>query len=210
MPLRLSFIPGLTLAALTTLFIAGCGDSEPDYVEVREVQESPEVDPHAGHDHAPGEHGQTSTPTTGSSDVGFAYTTPDGWTQQAPSSMKLLSFAIGSPPELISELSVSAFPGDVGGQLANINRWRRQVGLGPISPEAMEEFVSAVLVSGKAAWQVDFTGPAGTGQNGGAARVVATAVSHNGQTWFFKLMGNDSALEDEVGRYADFLKSVQF
>jgi hypothetical protein len=200
----------LTLASLSALFISGCGKSEPEYVEVREVQESPEQDPHAGHNHAPGEHGQVAAAAESASELGFTYTAPDGWVEQPPSSMKLLSFAIGSPPELISELSVSAFPGDVGGQLANINRWRRQVGLGPISPEAMDEFVSNVLVSGMAGWQVDFTGPMGTGQNGGAARVVTTAVFRNGQTWFFKLAGNNTALDDEIDNYAEFLKSVQF
>lgn len=196
--------------ALAALLIAGCGKSEPEYVEVREVQESPEQDPHAGHNHAPGEHGQMAAAATTAPDPGFTYTAPAGWEQQPPSSMKLLSLTIGSPPELISELSVSAFPGDVGGQLANINRWRRQVGLGPISPEAMEGFVTNVLVSGMAAWQVDFTGPMGTGANGGAARIVTTAVSHDGQTWFFKLAGNDSAIESELDNYAEFLKSVQF
>jgi hypothetical protein len=200
-------LPFITLSAL---LIAGCGKSEPEYVEVREVQEVPEQDPHAGHNHAPGEHGQVAAAAESASGVGFAYTVPEGWVEQAPSSMKLLSLAIGSPPELISELSVSAFPGDVGGQLANINRWRRQVGLGPITPEAMDGFVTNVLVSGLAGWQVDFTGPMGTGQNGGAARIVTTAVFKDGQTWFFKLAGNNTALDDELDKYAEFLKSVQF
>jgi hypothetical protein len=206
----LSSALSLSLITFSALLIAGCGKSEPDYVEVREVQESPEQDPHAGHNHGPGEHGQVAAAAEDASGVGFAYTAPAGWVEQPPSSMKLLSFAIGSPPELISELSVSAFPGDVGGQLANINRWRRQVGLGPISPEAMDEFVSDVPVSGLAGWQVDFTGPMGTGQNGGAARIVTTAVFKDGQTWFFKLAGNNTALEEELGNYTAFLKSVQF
>jgi hypothetical protein len=200
----------LPLITLSALLIAGCGKSEPEYVEVREVQEVPEQDPHAGHNHAPGEHGQVAAAAESASGVGFAYTVPEGWVEQAPSSMKLLSLSIGSPPELISELSVSAFPGDVGGQLANINRWRRQVGLGPITPEAMDGFVTNVLVSGLAGWQVDFTGPMGTGQNGGAARIVTTAVFKDGQTWFFKLAGNNTALDEELEKYAEFLKSVQF
>lgn len=197
----------ISASGLFMLAFSGCGESEPEYVEVREVQAKPE-DPHAGHNHPPGEHPEE--PTGGSSGLGFTYEVPAGWNEQAPSSMKLLSLAIGSPPELISELSVSAFPGDVGGQLANINRWRRQVGLGPLSEEAAADFIRDITVSGIEGWQVDFTGPAGTGENGGAARVVTTAIFHNGQTWFFKLMGNDTALEDELEKHDAFLKSVSF
>ena len=203
-PLKIVLLIG---AAGLVLAFSGCGDGEPEYVEVREVQAKPE-DPHAEHNHPPGEHPEETG--SASSGLGFAYDLPAGWDEQPPSSMKLLSLAIGSPPELISELSVSAFPGDVGGQLANINRWRRQVGLGPLSEEAAADFIRDAAVSGIEGWQVDFTGPAGTGENNGAARVVTTAVFHNGQTWFFKLMGNDSSLEDELEKYDAFLKSVSF
>ncbi|HKJ89682.1 MAG TPA: hypothetical protein VJ960_01015, partial [Oceanipulchritudo sp.] len=161
----------ISASGLFMLAFSGCGESEPEYVEVREIQAQPE-DPHAGHNHPPGEHPEE--PAVGSSGLGFSYEVPTGWNEQAPSSMKLLSLAIGSPPELISELSVSAFPGDVGGQLANINRWRRQVGLGPLSEEAAADFIRDITVSGIEGWQVDFSGPAGTGENGGAARVVTT------------------------------------
>lgn len=210
MPLKLNNWKAYTGALSLVLIFSGCGKNEPEYVEVREVQAVPE-DPHAGHNHAPGEHPVAMPPAQqATSGVGFAYTLPDGWTEQVPSAMKLLSVAVGSPPELISEMAVSAFPGDVGGQLANINRWRRQVGLGPISPEAMDGFITELEVSGMPAWQVDFTGPMGSGVNGGAARAVTTALFHNGQTWFFKLSGNNSALDTELDNYAAFLKSVQF
>lgn len=196
-----------SLCGLFALAFSGCGESEPEYVEVRESQPAAE-DPHAGHDHPPGEHPEEPEGDTGA--LAFTYEAPAGWNEQSPSSMKLLSLAIGSPPELVSELSVSAFPGDVGGQLANINRWRRQVGLGPISEEAAADFIQDVTVSDIEGWQVDFTGPEGSGENGGAARVVTTAVFQDGQTWFFKLVGNDAALEDELENYDAFLKSVSF
>lgn len=197
-----------SIAALTTLLIfAGCGKNEPQYVEVEEVQqEQPaEMDPHAGHNHPPGEH-----PEAPSAQVPFSYDVPEGWNETPPPSMVLLAMEAGKPPQLVANLGVSAFPGDVGGQLANINRWRRQVGLGPLSPDAVDGFVTNLQVSGMDAWQVDFTGPSGTGENGGSARVVVTALPHNGHTWFFKLMGNDSAVAEELDKYAAFLNSVQF
>lgn len=124
--------------------------------------------------------------------------------------MKLLSLAVGEPPEQISELSVSAFPGDVGGKLANVNRWRRQVGLGPISPDALDGFIAEKQISGMPAWEVDFAGPPGGGPGGGTARVVVRAVEHDGKTWFFKLAGSDAAISGQLEAYEAFLGSVAF
>jgi hypothetical protein len=37
-----------------------------------------------------------------------------------------------SDPDGKAEVTVSAFPGDTGGLLANLNRWRGQIGLEPV------------------------------------------------------------------------------
>lgn len=207
--MRLKLSLSLKLLASLSIFVlvAGCGDNEPQYVEVEEVQpeEPAEQDPHAGHNHAPGEH-----PEPAPSSVGFDYDVPEGWVEKQPGTMVLMAMEAGDPPRLPATLGVSAFPGDVGGQLANINRWRRQVGLGPISPEAAEGFITNLNVSGMDAWQVDFTGPAGTGPNGGSARVVVTALEREGQTWFFKLTGADSAISEELAGYSIFIESIKF
>lgn len=191
------------------IILPGCGKQEPEYVEVQNVEKpAPAVDPHAGHDHGANDHAAHAD--AAAEGVGFTFAIPEGWTQSPPSSMKLLSFNAGTPPELVAECAVSAFPGDVGGRLANINRWRRQVGLGPTTEEVAESMVSSLTISGMDAWQVDFTGPAGTGANGGALRAVVAVVFHNGQSWFFKLTGNDSVVEGQMAAYAEFLNSVKF
>ena len=124
--------------------------------------------------------------------------------------MVLLAFQIGQPPETMADMAASAFPGDVGGQLANINRWRRQVGLGPIDPEAAEGFITELEVSGLPAWQVSFTGPLSASKIGEPVRMVVTAVFHDGRTWFFKLVGAESSVAGELQNYGAFIESVQF
>ena len=47
-----------------------------------------------------------------------------------------------------SDLSITAFPGDVGGELMNVNRWRGQVGLPPIRQEELESSVSRLEANG--------------------------------------------------------------
>lgn len=143
-------------------------------------------------------------------EVGFSHTVPEGWVEMPPSAMKRLSLISGHPPQLVTECAVSVFPGDVGGQLANINRWRSQVGLGPVNPEAVDGFITELTMAGQEAWQVDLTGPQGSGVNGGAARSVVTVIFRDGHSWFFKLSGNDSAVEEELGAYRSFLESIQF
>lgn len=207
MSLKIKLSLSVLTSSLILLFLSGCGSDEPEYVEVEQIEEEAPVamDPHAGHNHPPGEH-----PEMPADHLGFDYTVPEGWSVTAPSSMVLFAMEAGSALESPANCAVSAFPGDVGGQLANVNRWRRQVGLGPISPEALEGFVTNLQVSGIDAWQVDMTGPAGSGTNGGAARVVVTALPHEGRTWFFKLTGNDTSIEDELDAYGGFLESIKF
>ncbi len=188
---------------LSLLILTGCGKKEPEYVEVQEVKESPMQSETAmpampeNHDHS-------------NSAVPFAYEKPASWSDKVPSSMVLMAFQAGNPPEMLADLTISAFPGDVGGKLANINRWRRQVGLGPIAPEAVDGFITELEVSGLPAWQVAFTGPASASKVGEPVTMVVTAVSHEGKMWFFKFMGMETAVKTERANYDSFLSSIKF
>lgn len=189
--------------SLATL-MGGCGKGEPEYVEVQEVAESPQNQTlpeghseHDGHDHG--------TPSSG-----FAFALPQGWVEVAPGNMVMKAFQTGTPPETVADVSVSSFPGDVGGQAANINRWRRQVGLPPLDPDSALALIKQVDISGMDGWQVTLTGPAGVAAGGEAIQMVVSAVSHGGKTWFFKMAGPASAVEGELESYAAFIDSITF
>jgi hypothetical protein len=197
-------IKHITAIAATGLLFAGCGKEEPTYYEVKEVQESPEAETmEATHSHA-------EAPPAEESSMGLAYSLPEGWSETAPGRMVMTAFQAGTPPEAVADVAISAFPGDVGGQLANVNRWRRQVGLGPVAEEALQGFITNLQVGGLDAWQVDLTGPEGQGPDGTTARVVVTAVAHGGQTWFVKMTGTDGAVEAQLPRYQAFVQSLHF
>ncbi len=181
---------------------SGCGGEKHEYVEVQEVEK---VDPHAGHNHAPGEgHGEVqSVPTP--EDPGFSYTVPEAWEVMPPSRMVLLTFqsANSERADTVS-ISSSAFPGEVGGQLANINRWRRQIGLGPVEEAEAMALVQPLNISGKEAWQVSlFNESAG-------AQMVVSAVFHDGKTWFFKMIGMKEPVDSQLDNYNSYLSSIQF
>lgn len=82
------------------------------------------------------------------------------------------------------EIAVSQFPGDVGGLLANVNRWRQQVGLEPITEARLASEVtpfSTATMQGHTMW---LKGP--TQHMLGAAISEAAAD----RTWFVKAVGS--------------------
>lgn len=54
--------------------------------------------------------------------------------------MRLATYEMQGPSGPI-EVAISRFPGDVGGMLANVNRWRGQVGLPPTTEAEFAEMI---------------------------------------------------------------------
>jgi hypothetical protein len=103
-----------------------------------------------------------------------------------------------------ADLSITAFPGDVGGELANVNRWRGQVSLPPLAEAEVASAVTRQNENGLAITIVDF---AGTGAN--AQRVLGAIVPFQGATWFFKLLGPDAVVAKARPDFLAFVKTVK-
>lgn len=54
--------------------------------------------------------------------------------------MRLATYEMQGPSGPI-EVAISRFPGDVGGMLANVNRWRGQVGLPPTTESELADMI---------------------------------------------------------------------
>jgi len=73
---------------------------------------------------------------------------PEGWSvseQEAP--MRVVTFMIDDPDGAI-DAAVTRFPGDVGGMLANVNRWRTQAGLMAVTEEELDGLMETFEVPG--------------------------------------------------------------
>lgn len=204
-PSILVIIAGMVSLAL----ISGCGGEKHEYVEVQEVEK---VDPHAGHDHSGHDHAGhdhaaheavASVPTP--ENPGFSYTVPEAWEVMPPSRMVLLTFQASAAERTDTvNISSSAFPGEVGGKVANINRWRRQIGLGPVEEAEAIAMIQPLTISGKEAWQVTFN------NDTAGAQMVVSAVFHDGKTWFFKMVGMAEPVGAQLENYNSYLGSIQF
>jgi hypothetical protein len=168
-----------------------------------------EADPHAGLDlqGLPNPHGGLATPEA-SSDAP-KWNVPAQWVETAPSSAMILkSFSVSGDTGAKADITVSFFPGDVGGVLANVNRWRGQMGQPPLEPSQLQGATESVATLDGKATLVDVMGAdAKTGQ---PARLVAAIVPHSGKTWFYKLMGNGKVVEAQKNSFVEFVKTVQY
>ena len=67
---------------------------------------------------------------------------PEGWKTLAAGQMQVAKFAVPERDGAKAEVFVSVFPSESGGTLANVNRWRRQIGLDPVDEEGLKPLVS--------------------------------------------------------------------
>ena len=134
---------------------------------------------------------------------GLRWTLPTGWTESAGGQMR---YATLKPPVAGRiDASVVVLPGPAGGELANVNRWRNQIGLPPIDDAELARARSVVKTKAGALHVYDFTSD-GQPRN----RVVAGLTSAKGDTWFVKVSGDAAAVGAARADFMKLLGSLRF
>ena len=128
------------------------------------------------------------------------YTVPQGWEELAPSGIRKANFKV-SDENGSAELTVLTFPGDVGGRLANINRWRGQIGLGETTSEKLSEFTESCSISNHGGLYVRL--------EGSEQSILGALLPFHGSTWFFKLQGTTATVLGNEASMKTFLNSVE-
>lgn len=151
--------------------------------------------------------GAAATPAV-PTDVNSMWTVPAGWQSVTPSQFLLAQFTIQTGGAQ-AEVNVSQLAGEGGGLMANVNRWRRQLGLPPVSQEEdFSKMVDSLTVPGGQAQVVDFNGT--NAKNGQVARLVGVVLPQNGQTWFYKLMGDPGVVAAQKDAFFKFIQSARY
>lgn len=154
---------------------------------------------------SPSGNAMANTAVATASGAALTWTAPAHWKAKPGSAMRKGSYAItaeGMAGE--ADLAITAFPGDVGGDLANLNRWRGQINLPPVT---QAEFETATQHLDRNTLHMTVVDVASTGPN--AQRILGAMVPHEGATWFFKLMGPDALVAKEKAAFTAFLDTIK-
>lgn len=213
-------LPFPVIAALL-LVASGCRDGK--IVTYRVPKEAPpaaaaasSANPHAGLDiPAPGEMSapasaptMAGTPVPTASGGDLTWTAPAQWQSRPASAMRKATFILpGDTAGEQAELSVTAFPGDVGGNLANVNRWRTQLQLPPLSAAELGSALTHLDIGQLHADLAELLGPAADGKP--RQRVLGVILPFNGATWFFKLTGPDALVAAKKAEFLAFIQTLQ-
>ncbi len=217
----------IPIAALL-LSVVGCRD--PQIATYRVPKEAPppaavnaqSADPHAGLGIPPVSASATpsesspsmptdmaSTPVPTATGGDLTWTAPANWQSRPPSAMRKGTFIIpGAAAGEQAELAITAFPGDVGGNLANLNRWRQQLQLAPIAASELGSALNHIHVGDLHIDIAELLGPSPT-DGKPRQRVLGAIVPNNGATWFFKLTGPDALVAREKNAFLAFIQTIQ-
>jgi hypothetical protein len=204
MPICRQFIVALALGA-APLLLTACRDTR-----IAEYTIPKEKDPQmpgplsdgSGTMPAPGnDAGGATVPTAEGPQLTWA--APAEWQPKQLTAMRKGSYTVPGAGGSAADVSITAFPGDVGGELANINRWRGQVGLPPLGDSDLPGAAERIESNGLQFTVVDLA----SGQ--GPQRILGAIVSFGGGTWFFKLTGPGDLVAHEKPAFLEFLKSVR-
>ncbi len=205
---------------LAGLLLPSCG--EPDVKPITDVRErqarGPAVptdvdaatrlglgrDPHAG---IPGFGGMGATPggMQGATRIPFTFATPAGWRALPPGIGRDAGFVAG--PDGAVRITLSRAGGDL---LANVNRWRGQMGQAPITQEAVEALPTREVL-GTSAVRVEIEGSYTSmrGTKTAAATMLGLVVPRPGQSVFVKMVGPTAAVKAERERFEAFATSIE-
>jgi hypothetical protein len=132
----------------------------------------------------------------------LTWKTPDGWTEVPPGQMRVASFKVTGADGKSADNSVIPLPGLAGSDDANVNRWRGQVGLSPVSPDELKKSAEAVEAAGQPAQLYDIAGD--------AQRILGVIQHRDDMAWFFKMTGDVGLVEQQKPAFVAFLKSLNF
>jgi hypothetical protein len=135
------------------------------------------------------------------SDANPQWQVPAEWETLPAGSMRRASFRADGPEGPL-DISVTSFPGDVGGLLANVNRWRGQVGLPPVDAATLEDSIERRDINGKDAVVTILRS---------SPQSMAVAIfSHAGNSWFFRMAGPTASVDAQLDNFNQYIGGIRF
>ena len=197
-----------TSLALASLLILGACRDEVTHFKVPKsndpaagaMQAPPQAMPPGAGQAPPGMQGDVPPPPA--PEHGLAWTLPKGWKEERSGGMRYAS--LKAPVQGKADGSVVVLPGPAGGELSNVNRWRGQIGLGPIDDAALTAARKTLATKAGRVSVFDFTS-----EGHQRSRLVAGLLEAGGSTWFVKLTGDEAAVSAARPDFMKLLESLR-
>ena len=155
---------------------------------------------------------QSSMPVAGGSgdrtDTGlpFTWVVPAGWEPGQSSSMRLASYNVPLSNGEVGDFSLVQLGGGAGGTMANINRWRGQIGLPDAKPEELAEVAHLhETVQGEQYLHITLIN-----QDNPANAIAASIFEQPGFVLFAKLTASSSGVQEAQESFEAFCNSILF
>ncbi|TMB33883.1 MAG: hypothetical protein E6J61_04700 [Deltaproteobacteria bacterium] len=133
----------------------------------------------------------------------LTWTLPKGWTETRAEGVRYATLKPAAPGKV--DVSVVVLPGPAGGELANVNRWRGQIGLAAIDERTLLKARSSVKSPAGAVSVYDFTS-----DGDGKSRLLAAILVSEESTWFIKMLGDENPVASARGDFLHLLGSLRF
>jgi hypothetical protein len=135
------------------------------------------------------------------------WTVPTDWKEGQLAQFLVAKFIIQGTGEAMAAVNVSELAGDGGGLLPNVNRWRGQLGQPPLTEEDIAKLPTIDATGVKATLvQINGTDP----RSNKPASLVGVVLPLNGQTWFYKLMGDKEVVLQQIPAFTQFVQSAKY
>lgn len=142
-----------------------------------------------------------SKPAHQSSTRPFQFQKPDAWKEIPGQGMRKISFQLAKHPKSEFDFSVIALGAQAGSIKDNVLRWAKQVEMS-FEEKELDKYVQA-KTQGKL--QGHFVQLCEKKEG-----IIAFIYPYQNQTWFFKLKGNSSLIQEQQNSFLEFLSSIQF
>ena len=138
----------------------------------------------------------------------LVYDTPEGWEEAPASMMRDINLTFGESGE--GETYVARLPGAGGGLLANVNRWRQQMGAEELTQEEVDALPEKPLF-GQPAKFIEIDG-AFSGMGGGESkpdyRMLGLILTSDAGAVFVKMTGPKQLVEENAEKFDAFTQSI--
>lgn len=144
-----------------------------------------------------------------SREMPFEQNIPEGWQLKPALGPRRASFQVGEGAGA-AEVTVFDFSTEkpqMASPLANVDRWRKEIGLPPTDESALAKMAKKVTISGKDGIFVAMESPA---EHEPLEATLAAMSERDGQVWFFKMKGPRDTVMAERERFMEWLNSIQF